>query len=64
MPPDKRGLNWSEAIPGAIGVLMAVVFLGFMAVDIGSIPLFVITIVVLGMLGLDFVKTVRQRNGG
>ena len=64
MPPDKRGVNWSEAIPGAIGVLMMAVFLGFMAVDIASLPLTIIAVVVLAMLGVDFVKTVRQRNGG
>ena len=64
MRPEKRGLNLAEAIPGVIGVLMVAVFLGFMAVDIGAMPLFIITVVVLAMVVFDLVQTVRRRGNG
>jgi len=65
MEPDhKRGVHLGEAVTGAIGILMVGLFLGFMAVDIGSIPLFVITVAVLAMAVIDLVQTLRERNNG
>jgi len=59
MQRKDRRINLEEAIPGIIGTVMATLFLGFMAVDIGSIPLFLILLVVLVMMVVDFVQTVR-----
>ena len=64
MQPKKRRTCVEEAIPGVIGVLMFAVFLGFLAVDIGAIPLLIITAVVLAMAVVDLVQTVRQRDNG
>ncbi len=62
MQPKKPGTHVEEAITGGIGVLMAAVFLGFLAVDIGAIPLLIITVVVLAMVITDLVQTVRRRD--
>jgi len=59
MQPGKRKTNVEEAVAGVIGVLLVAVFLGFMAVDIGSIPLFVVTAIVLAMAITDLVQTLR-----
>lgn len=59
MQPSKRRTLVEETITGAIGILMVTVFLGFLAVDIGSIPLLIITATVLAMVLTDFVQTVR-----
>ena len=60
MQPSKRRTLVEETITGAIGILMVTVFLGFLAVDIGSIPLLIITALVLAMVLTDFVQTVRD----
>ncbi|MFQ5955114.1 MAG: hypothetical protein ACE5JZ_08640 [Kiloniellales bacterium] len=62
MRSKKPVANWQEAIPGVLAVVMATVFLGFMAVDIGSIPLLIITVVVLAMVIVDLVQTARRRD--
>lgn len=59
MKRKDRSINLEEAIPGIIGTLLATLFLGFMAVDIGSIPLFLIVVIVLVMMIVDFVQTVQ-----
>ncbi len=62
MQPKKRRTHVEEAITGVIGVLMVTLFLGFLAVDIGSIPLLIITAIVLAMIITDLVQTVRRRD--
>ncbi len=59
MQPKMRRTRMEEAIPGVIGVLIFAVFLGFLAVDIGAIPLLIITAVVLTMVIVDLVQTIR-----
>ena len=48
-------------IAGVISAVMVVVFLGYYAMRIGSIPLWLITIGVLGMVIVDFVQTLGHR---
>jgi F0F1-type ATP synthase assembly protein I len=47
-------------ITGVIAAVMVVVFLGYYALMIGSIPLWLIIIGVLGIVIADFVQTLRQ----
>lgn len=48
-------------IAGVVAAVMVVVFLGYYALMIGSIPLWLITIGVLGIVVVDFVQTLGQR---
>lgn len=47
-------------ISGVTAAVMVVVFLGYYALRIESIPLWIIIIGVLGMVIADFVRTLRQ----
>ena len=47
-------------ITGVTAAVMVVVFLGYYALRIESIPLWIIIIGVLGMVIADFVQTLRQ----
>ncbi|MEE9596537.1 MAG: hypothetical protein V3V96_07145 [Acidiferrobacterales bacterium] len=47
-------------ITGVTAAVMVVVFLGYYALRIESIPLWIIIIGVLGMLIADFVRTLRE----
>ncbi len=47
-------------ITGVTAAVMVVVFLGYYALRIESIPLWIIIIGVLGMVIADFVRTLRQ----
>ena len=47
-------------IPAVIAAVMVAVFLGYYALRIGSIPLWLITIGVLGIVIADFVRTWRK----
>lgn len=49
-------------ISGVMALVMVVVFLGYYALRIESIPLWIIIIGVLGMVIADFVRTWRQRD--
>jgi hypothetical protein len=64
MKTNKRQVQLDEAIFGTIGVLMVVAFLGFLALDIGAVPLGVITVIVLGMAVTDLVQTARGGGTG
>lgn len=57
---DTRSTPLEEAITGAMGVLMVTVFLGFLAVDIGDVPLVIVTLIVLALVIFDFVQSVRE----
>lgn len=48
-------------IAGVISAVMIVVFLGYYALMIGSVPLWLITIGVLVMVIVDFVQTLEHR---
>ncbi|MDP6603869.1 MAG: hypothetical protein QGG17_06720 [Rhodospirillales bacterium] len=48
-----------DIIAGVLGIAAAALFLGFLAFDIGSIPLTIIVVVVIGMMTADLVGTVR-----
>ncbi len=47
-------------ITGVMAAVMVVVFLGYYALRIESIPLWIIIIGVLGMVIADFVRTFRE----
>lgn len=47
-------------ITGLIGVLMITVFLGHLSITLGSIPLLIITAIILAMVFTDFVQSVRK----
>lgn len=47
-------------ITGLIGALLVVVFLGYYAVMIGSIPLWIIVVVILVMAIFDFVQSIGK----
>jgi ABC-type transport system involved in cytochrome bd biosynthesis fused ATPase/permease subunit len=49
-----------EVVGGGIAIAMMLLFLGFMAVDIGAVPLIVITLVILAMILVEFVESVRE----
>ncbi|MFQ5760089.1 MAG: hypothetical protein ACE5HM_03850 [Acidiferrobacterales bacterium] len=46
-------------ITGLIGVVMVVVFLGYYAYMIGSIPLWLIIVAILAMAIADYVQSLR-----
>lgn len=73
MRPTKQRVLIEEVVGGGIAIAMMLLFLGFMAVDIGAVPLIVITIIILAMVLVEFVESVReakkqsddaQNNGG
>jgi len=49
-----------DIIAGVADILAAGLFLGFLAVDIGSIPLTIIIVTVICMMATDFIGTVRD----
>ncbi len=51
-------------ITGVTAAVMVVVFLGYYALRIESIPLWLISIGVLGMVIADFVRTLREGKNG
>jgi hypothetical protein len=53
----------SNAVTGLIGVVLIVTFLGYYAIDLGSIPLAIIIVAVLAMVIVDFVQSFGARNG-
>ena len=50
----------NDLIPGIIGVGMLILFVGGLAVSIGSVPFFVIAVIVLLMAIVDFIETLVQ----
>lgn len=52
----------NNLITGVIGMLIVIVFLGYYAADIASVPLFLIIIGVLGLACADFYGSLKQRN--
>ncbi len=50
----------SDLVPGLVAALMLTVFLGFYAVRLNSLALWVIIGSVLGMVVVDFVQSVRS----
>ncbi len=51
-------------IAGIIPAAMVIVFLGFYAVRLGAIPLWIIIIAILAMVLIDFVQSVRKGKNG
>ena len=49
-----------DIVAGVVGILAARLFLGFLAFDIGYIPLTIIVVIVIGMMAADLVGTVRD----
>jgi len=49
---------------GALGIVLLVLFLGFLAIKIASVPLTLIIIAVLTMAIVDLVQTLRQGGNG
>jgi ABC-type transport system involved in cytochrome bd biosynthesis fused ATPase/permease subunit len=60
MRPTKQRVLIEEVVGGGIAIAMMLLFLGFMAVDIGAVPLIVITLVILAMILVEFVESVRE----
>jgi Trk-type K+ transport system membrane component len=50
----------NDLIPGIIGVGMLIMFVGGLAISIGSVPFFVIAAIVLLMAIVDFIETLVQ----
>lgn len=46
-----------KRISGAVGILMVVVFLGYYAVILASVPLWMIIVLVLGMAVVDYYRS-------
>lgn len=49
-------------ISGSIAMLLIILFLGGLAISIGSIPFSIIVIGVLGLTITDFVESVKNNN--
>ena len=47
-------------VTGSIASLLAIVFLGWIAVDIGSIPLSIVMLIGIGLMLTDFIQSVRK----
>ena len=47
-------------VTGSIAGLLAIVFLGWIAVDIGSIPLAIVMLIGIGLMLADFIGSVRK----
>ena len=52
----------SNLISGSIAVLMSIVFLGYYAIRLGSIVLWIIIVANLACLMIDFVQSVKKGN--
>ncbi len=52
----------TNLITGLVAVATVIVFLGYYAVKLGAVPLWIIIGSVLAMVLTDFVQSVRQRN--
>ncbi len=50
----------TNLITGLIAAAMVIVFLGFYAVRLDAIPLWIIIIAILAMVCVDFVQSVRK----
>ncbi len=51
-------------IAGLIPAAMVIVFLGFYAVRLGAIPLWIIIIAIIAMVLIDLVQSVRKGKNG
>ncbi|MGH6947815.1 MAG: hypothetical protein ACREDZ_10845 [Kiloniellales bacterium] len=51
-------------VAGIIGMAVMIAFLGIYIVTIKAPPMIIIMVVVIGLMIWDFVKTIRQTNGG
>ncbi len=49
-------------IAGLIGVTMAIVFLGYYAISLKSVPLSIIIVAILFMVCTDYYQSVRKGN--
>ena len=49
-------------ITGIIGIVMAMIFMGFMLVWVKALPLIVICLIVLALLIQDFYQSLRGRS--
>ena len=47
-------------VTGSIASLLAIAFLGWIAVDIGSIPLSIVMLIGIGLMLTDFIQSVRK----
>jgi hypothetical protein len=47
-------------VTGSIASLLAILFLGWIAVDIGSIPLSIVMLIGIGLMLADFIASVRK----
>lgn len=54
----------TKLVTGLIGTAMMVVFLGYYAVSLDAIPLWIIIGSILAMVCWQFVETVREANNG
>ena len=52
----------NDLIPGIIGVGMLILFVGGLAISIGSVPFFVIAVIVLLMAIVDFIETLVKNH--
>ena len=52
----------AKIIPALIGLFMIVIFLGYYAISINSVPLWVIIGSILIMICVDFVRSMRTSN--
>ena len=52
----------ANIISGSIAVLIVILFLGGLAISIGSIPFSIIVIGVLGLTITDFIESVKNNN--
>lgn len=50
----------ANLITGLIGVLLVAVFLGYYAVMIGSIPLWIIIAVIVAVILFEFIQSIRR----
>lgn len=52
----------ANIINGSIAVLLMILFVGGLAISIGSVPFSIIALAVLGMTVTDFVESVKNSN--
>ena len=50
-------------ISGAIAVIIAILFLGWLAVSINSVPLWIVILLAVGMMLVDYIGEMRSGNG-
>lgn len=51
-----------KIVTGLIGTLMVVVFLGYYAVSLNAIPLWIIIVSVLAMVCIEFFESLKEDN--